>query len=57
MKKTILALGLIVALASCGGGVANEGATKADSTAVKVDTVKHVADSTAVKVDTAKTVK
>lgn len=57
MKKTILALGLIVALASC-GGAAKEEAPKADSTAVAVDTtVKPAADSTAVVVDSAKVVK
>ena len=57
MKKTILALGLMVALASC-GGAAKEEAPKADSTAVAVDTTaKCVSDSCAAVCDSAKAVK
>jgi hypothetical protein len=58
MKKTILALGLMVALASCGGGAAKEEAPKADSTAVAVDTTaKCVSDSCAAVCDSTKAVK
>ena len=58
MKKTILTLGVIVMLASC-GGIATVETPKKDSTAVvlKTDTIvtKKVADSA--KVDTTKKVK
>lgn len=58
MKKTILALGLMVALASCGGG-AKEETPATDSTAVTVDTTaKCVTDSCAAAcADSAKAVK
>lgn len=52
MKKTIFALGLMVALASC-GGAAKEEAPVADSTAVAVDTTaKCATDSCAAVCDT-----
>lgn len=56
MKKTFLALGLIVTLASC-GAASKEEATAVDSTKVAVDTtaVKVACDSA--KVDTAAVVK
>jgi hypothetical protein len=60
MKKTILALGLMVALASCGSGAAKEEAPVADSTAVAVDTTAKCATTdscAAVCVDTATVVK
>ena len=58
MKKTIFALGLVIALASCGNPTTVD-APKADSTKVTVDTAKVAkADTTKVaKADTVKAVK
>ena len=57
MKKAIFALGLIATLASCGGKGTEGEASKADSTAVAVDSVATtntvVADSA--KVDSVAT--
>ena len=51
MKKVVLAIFTIVALASCGNGKSTE--VNSDSTAVAVDSVK--VDSAAVSVDSTKT--
>jgi hypothetical protein len=50
MKKVVLAIFTIVALASCGNGKSTE--VNSDSTAVAVDSVK--VDSAAVAVDSVK---
>ena len=62
MKKMIFALGLVVALASCGGQTDSQECTKTDSTSacVKDSTLGTVVDSTKVdstKVDSVKSVK
>jgi len=62
MKKMIFALGLVVALASCGGQTDSQESTSTDSTSacVKDSTLGTVVDSTKVdstKVDSVKSVK
>ena len=56
MKKVIFALGLVLALTSCGGAATGQ-ASKADSTAVTKDTVKLDTAKVAVAVDTTKATK
>lgn len=48
MKKTILALALMVTLASCGGSAPEATTPAVDSTAVAVDSAACCADSTKV---------
>jgi hypothetical protein len=50
MKKVILAIGVVVSLASCGGNTTNTNETKTDSTKINVDSTKNAVDTT--KVDT-----
>jgi len=52
MKKVVLAIFTIVALASCGNGNGKSTEINSDSTAVAVDSVK--VDSAAVAVDSVK---
>lgn len=53
MKKTILALALMVTFASCTGAATEAEAPKADSTVVAVDSVACTVDTTCVVTSTA----
>lgn len=56
MKKVIFAIGVLVALSSCGTS-STEATTTVDSTKVVVDTTKKVVTIDSAKVDTTKAVK